>query len=402
MKKVYIYYPSKITGGAEFLLKTVADILKGSIDVCVVDIEGGWLSSNIEGVQKIIIQEGRKIFLDKNSVLITTANLLRNLDFYFSGEFKVIGWIVQVNNLIPIFPKFGAMQFKRIFKYIFKETLLKSEYKKINNLASYLESNDSLFTMDDACNFVFYKYFGWKVSNYFPVVIPDWKIISPNDFKKTKCTSTRCVWLGRLDDLFKNPILHHVLLDLDRLSKQNGVDIVFDIIGNGPGLAKAQKVARQTDKIKINFLGEMRGHQLIDKLSSYDMGFAMGTSALEISACGVPVVLLDASYAKVPEAYKYQWLYESKGYCIGRSIDAALDKTLGNKKNIKEIFDEFLSDGDSIRNSCYEHVKNYHSVKILEDKLFLALENATSNFKDMVDLGLLNKPYWYFIKRLLK
>ena len=50
MKKVYIYYPSKITGGAEFLLKTVADILKGSIDVCVVDIEGGWLSSNIEGV----------------------------------------------------------------------------------------------------------------------------------------------------------------------------------------------------------------------------------------------------------------------------------------------------------------------------------------------------------------
>lgn len=402
MKKVYIYYPSKITGGAEFLLKTVADILKGSIDVCVVDIEGGWLSSNIEGVQKIIIQEGRKIFLDKNSVLITTANLLRNMDFYFSGEFKVIGWIVQINNLIPIFPKFGALQFKRLFQYFLKETLLKSEYEKINNLASYLESNSSLVTMDDACNDVFYKYFGWKVSNYFPVVIPDWKIISPNDFKKTKCTSTRCVWLGRLDDLFKNPILHHVLLDLDRLSKKNGVDIVFDIIGNGPGLAKAQKVARQTDKIKINFLGEMRGHQLIDKLSSYDMGFAMGTSALEISACGVPVVLLDASYAKVPKAYKYQWLYESRGYCIGRSIDTASDKTLGNKKDMQDIFDELFFNGDLIGARCYEHVNKYHSEKTLKDKMLFTLEKTSSNFQEMVNLGLLNKPYWYGIKRFFK
>lgn len=399
--KIYIYYPSRITGGAEFLLKTVADLIKRNFYVCVVDIREGWLSSNIEDVEFIFLDNDKKINLDQDSILITTANLVRYIDINFEGDFKVLAWIVQVNNMIPTLPRMGGWQHQSFFKKALKYTLLYSEYKKLSRLAFYLESKKSLYIMDDACNDVFYRYFDKRLKNYLPVVIPDEKIKTLEKLKKKKTNEFYCVWLGRLDNDFKNPILEHVLLSLDNFSIESEVNIVFDIIGKGPGLKSAKDVAAQVKKIKINFLGEKRGDELAEIIQSHDIGFAMGTSALEIAACGVPVVLLDASYGKVPASYRYQWLFESTGYCIGRSIDAASDKTLGNKKTIKDLIDEIINDHENIRDLCYLHVKKYHSIKVLQKKLFLAIQENKSNFQEMQASGLLEKPYWHFIKEFL-
>lgn len=402
MRKIYIFYPSKITGGAEFLLKTVADFLKSYAEVYVVDIKNGWLSSNISNVKIINFDAKDQIFLDENSVLITTANLVRKLDIYFSGDFKIIAWIVQINNIIPSLPKVGSFQYTPLFKSLLKKTLLKSEYKKINSLTLYLERNSSIYTMDDACNDVFYKYFGRRVNKYLPVVLPESKILEFHEDKKYSADEFKCLWVGRLDNQFKNPILHHLLIDISEYSKNSGKSIVFDIIGNGPGLSSAKKISRNIKNIKINFLGEMRGDELTRTIRAHDIGFAMGTSALEIAACGTSIVLLDASYGTVPKSYRYQWLYESKGYCIGRSIDNASDKSLGNEKSIKDIFDDFLVNEKSIRSLCYEHVRNFHSIDVLKEKILNAIQETNSNFQAMNDLGLLSKPYWYRFKRFFR
>lgn len=402
MKKIYIFYPSRITGGAEFLFKTVADFLKSHLDVYLVDICDGWLSRNIENIQIIQLKEDVKIHLDEESVLITTANLIRKLDIYFFGDFKVIAWIVQINNIIPALPKVGAFQYNPILKSFLKETFLKSEYEKINSLTLYLQKNNALYTMDDACNDVFFKYFDRRVDKYLPVIISEDKIDENLIEKKYSSGKINCVWLGRLDNQFKNPILHHLLFDLSDYSRYSHKEIVFDIIGDGPGIFSAKKISKKIKNIEINFLGEMHGEVLRHTLRTHDIGFAMGTSALEISACGTPTVLLDASYGTVPKCYKYQWLYESKGYCIGRSIDNASDKTLGNKKSIKDIFDDLISNGNSIRILCHEHVHKFHSVDVLRNKILLAVQEVSSNFKNMHSLGLLSKPYWYKFKRFFK
>ena len=57
MRKVVIFYPSKITGGAEFLLKTAAELLKKTHDVTIIDISKGWLSENIAGTKIKILEE---------------------------------------------------------------------------------------------------------------------------------------------------------------------------------------------------------------------------------------------------------------------------------------------------------------------------------------------------------
>lgn len=402
MRKIYIFYPSKITGGAEFLFKTLADFLKNHVEIYLVDIHEGWLSLNIENIKILRVEEGSRIHLDEESVLITTANLIRKLDNYFSGDFKLIAWIVQVNNIIPSLPKVGAFQYNPLFKLLLKRTFLKSEYEIINSLSLYLQENNSLYTMDDACNDVFYNYFGRRVSKYLPVVVSEEKFHEISIEKKYFSERFNCVWVGRLDNQFKNPILHHLLFDLSIYSRDNRKEIIFDIVGDGPGLDSAKKIAKKIKNIKINFLGEIRGETLINTIRAHDVGFAMGTSALEIAACGTPTVLLDASYGVVPKSYKYQWLYESKGYCIGRSIDNALDKTLGNKKFIKDIFDDLVLNGNLIRILCHDHVKKFHSIDVLKNKILLAVQETSSNFKIMHGLGLLGKPYWYKFKRFFK
>lgn len=402
MRKIYIFYPSKITGGAEFLLKTVADFLKNYAEVYIVDIKNGWLSSNVSNVRIINFDAKSQIFLDENSVLITTANLVRKLDIYFSGNFKIIAWIVQINNIIPALPKVGSFQYIPLFKSLLKRTLLKSEYEKINSLTLYLEKNSSIYTMDDACNDVFYEYFGRRVKKYLPVVLPESKILEFHEDKKYSLDEFKCLWVGRLDNQFKNPILHHLLIEISEFSKNSGKSIIFNIIGNGPGLSSARKIARNIKNIEINFLGEMRGDELTRTIRAHDIGFAMGTSALEIAACGTSIVLLDASYGTVPKSYRYQWLYESKGYCIGRSIDNASDKSLGNEKSIKDIFDDFLVNEKSIRSLCYEHVRKFHSIDVLNEKILNAIQETNSNFQAMNDFGLLSKPYWYRFKRFFR
>ena len=45
---IYIFYPSNIMGGAEYLLIKTANLLyNNNYDVGVIDFENGWVSKNI-------------------------------------------------------------------------------------------------------------------------------------------------------------------------------------------------------------------------------------------------------------------------------------------------------------------------------------------------------------------
>ena len=402
MRKVVIFYPSKITGGAEFLLKTAAELLKKTHDVTIIDISKGWLSENIAGTKIKILEENMKVELGDDVVLVTTANLIRYLDSYFIGQFKIIAWIVHPFNLIPVFPKIGSIQFSGFFKTTIKKTILKSEYKKIDILSKYLQEKKSLYIMDDACNDVFFNFFQRRIIDYLPAVISDEKIQVNREEINWNKSCTECIWLGRLDNKFKNPILHHVLLDISTYARKSNAMLVFHIVGDGPGLNAAVNFSNNINNIKIHFHKEKTGSDLSEIIKKCNIGFSMGMSALEVAAYAIPVILLDASYAKVPVNYRYQWLSEAKGFSLGRSIDNSSDKTLGNEKSIDDVFIEFNANKMIIGEECRAHVRKHHSINALHARLIAALENTTSNFQEVENLGLIKKPYWHRIKKIFK
>ena len=395
MKKIIIYYPSKITGGAEFLLKTTADLLKKEYKVIIVDIESGWLSSNIKDVE--IIHVSNKVYLDSNSILITAASLIRNIDLVFYGEFKLISWVLQAYNIIPQLPKIPSFQYNDIFRLIFKYTLLREEYKYFFKQINYLNSTNSIYIMDDGCNDVMSKYLGIELDKYLPVVIPDDKFVNFCDkpLKNIKNNNITLVWLGRLDGGFKNPILIRLIKDVLAFSEINNYDVVFNIIGDGPGFKEIINICKNTKDIEFIFHREKRGNELRNIILNSDIGFAMGTSALEIAACYTPTILLDASYGNVSHKYKYKWIFEEKGYCIGRSIDLSVDKTMNNKLNFSEIILNYEKDYASIGEKCYKYVEINHSEKILKNKLINAIENSCFSFADAKERGVFKKPFWH-------
>lgn len=401
MTKIVIYYPSEITGGAEFLLKTAAEILSTDFDVTLADIENGWLKTNCVGISSVTLSEGEIIELDEDVVLITTANHVRRLDNQFSGPFKIIAWIVHPYNIVPILPKIGSIQYRPRFKKLLKKTVLLTEYSKLERLVSYLEEHCSLYVMDDACNSIMYSYYNRSISRYLPVAISDQKFGSACGSRMGNDALLTCVWLGRIDGEFKDPILKRVLSDINHCAQTQGFRINFDIIGNGPGLESLRAFAVKLKSIEIKFLMELRGEALKNRLSSASIGFAMGTSALEIAANGVPTILLDASYSAVSPSYRYRWLFESDGYTLGRIINASIDQSMGNRMTMLDALSELVSNMDDLGRRCRQHTVEKHSQSCLRELLRNAIQSSTSNFEHMRSHDLIAKPHWQPLKNLI-
>ena len=75
----------------------------------------------------------------------------------------------------------------------------------------------------------------------------------PTQKKRRPTNYFRCVWLGRLDGQFKNPILKRVMLDLSNHAKNSDDHITFTIIGTGPGLSEAKNVASKIKNMEVIF-----------------------------------------------------------------------------------------------------------------------------------------------------
>ncbi len=402
IKKIVIFYPSKIVGGAEYLLKTTAEVLSQDFEVIIVDIEDGWLSKNVNNVKCLIINKQEKISFSNDTMLITPATCIRDLDLIFDGEFKIIAWIMQIYNIVPIFPKIGTLQFISSYRNFLKYTLLYVEYNYFNKLVDYLINTKSLYAMDDSCSDEILKVYNKKLENYLPVCIPNYKI--PNNEFKTLSNqkSIRCCWLGRLDNEFKTPILNHIIKDLSNLSKEFDIHIILNIIGDGPGLELTKNIANKHKNIKVNFLLTIQGDKLKKELINSDIGFAMGTSALEIAALGIPTILLDATYSVVPVSYTYRWLYEAKDYNLGYMMESYPISKFTNRKSLKNIFQELISEYKEISIKSKNHVMQYHSEKHLKTKLITVIAETNSSFNDMKKIGLFKKPYWNFLNVILE
>lgn len=404
-KKIILFFPSTTTGGVEFLLKTAATILSESHDVLILDIENGWFKKNVTNVSVETLVKGKLKELDGSVILITFGTIVRYLDYYFCGDFKVISWGMHPNNLIPAlprFPSYNLIRYNKYFELILKYTLLKSEYEKLYSLVCYLKNTNSLYTMDEYCSYTLNKYLGLSYEYFLPVAITNDKALANYDKNSKSAVEFSCVWLGRLDGEFKNKILKKVLLDLDRCSFEKNNKILFSVIGNGKGFNEIAEMANELNNIEVIMLGELMGEELKQTLAKASLGFAMGTAAIEIAACRVPTVLLDFAYKEVPKNYRYRWFYESTGYTLGRLIDNNIDPSLGNKLSMHDVVNEVINNYASHAEKSYDYYEKNHSLKSLEDKLFFAIESTTSSFKEMKTAGLLKKPFWENFKKLIK
>ena len=162
--------------------------------------------------------------------------------------------------------------------------------------------------MDD-CNFLTTKEFYNLKTNrrILPIGTNIPKVNMFSQKEKNNNNKLNAGWLGRAEG-FKKPILIKVLRDLNEYALENKAEIDFIIISDQIGNIDISPFK----EINIKFIGQIDPKEL-SKISSLeiDIFFAMGLSAFEVASFGIPTVLLDFSYNKIPDSYRYKFLFES-------------------------------------------------------------------------------------------
>lgn len=100
---------------------------------------------------------------------------------------------------------------------------------------------------------------------------------------------TKIVWLGRIVD-FK---ISAIKAMIDFISVTD--DYTFDIIGYGNESLVNNYISKKSVGSKVKIIGRIPHDQLSSILSSYHIGYGMGTSMAELSMCGLPTIVALAS-----------------------------------------------------------------------------------------------------------
>ncbi|WP_192034463.1 glycosyltransferase [Halomonas sp. YLGW01] len=154
----------------------------------------------------------------------------------------------------------------------------------------------------------------------YPIAVP----VPAYEEKKVKADDKSCglraVWLGRVSTDFKVHPLMCLLEDINSTNADVSLINSFTVIGSGDGLELLKSYIKESHfSFPVFFVESVDYSQLSDFLrKSYDVMFAMGTSALDGARSGLPTIIVKpfSSLSSKP-VKRYRWIYKSYGFSLG-------------------------------------------------------------------------------------
>ena len=401
---IIFIFPYRGVGGVGTLFLKLADIFskKYKLNVGIVDYRDGFISRNLENNKNIKFFEysdNEILNLPESSYLIfqsmTPWSIFKNLKF--ENNQKLFFWNLHPFNFLIFFPFFRKFFERNINLSIFlSKTLLLFYRKRIIKFISFLYKKNSIFFMDD-CNFLTTKEFYNLKTNrrILPIGTNIPKVNMFSQKEKNNNKKLNAGWLGRAEG-FKKPILIKVLRDLNEYALENKAEIDFIIISDQIGNIDISPFK----EINIKFIGQIDPKEL-SKISSLeiDIFFAMGLSAFEVASFGIPTVLLDFSYNKIPDSYRYKFLFESDKYSAGELITYKKN-FLG--KTMFEIIKELKKQDNSLSHQTYKFIKENHDIENIAKEFLDYVSQSEAKYKDLFDKKFLKPSLAYTISKILK
>jgi hypothetical protein len=121
----------------------------------------------------------------------------------------------------------------------------------------------------------------------------------------------------------------------------------------------------------------------------------MGTALLETSKIGIPTVIVDPMYNSNIITYKYRFLYEEKGYCLGLPTWLfSNNKGVGLNKLLSYIEDKSLAVSEA--DLCYNYTLDNHDIKKITKRLIDVSYSSNLYIKNLFWLN-----SFYYIKEWL-
>ncbi|WP_081995174.1 glycosyltransferase [Deinococcus radiopugnans] len=386
-ERILFFYPSNSSGGAEILYSRLADKLaRDGFNVGVIDYEGGGVASLIknEAVDIIIFNHDSQVIEDLRTCIICPPSIYPYLK-YILGNFEtmyVLFWFIHPYNLLATMPRFSFLSVLEL-RYLLNLYKLVFPFRfRIKRLLLLIaENNNGLYFMDNSSRRENEKIFDLALKkSLIPIPVSDLPEYEEYNSVLFKPQLT-CGWVGRLAD-HKYKSLIYLLRELENRCADDKTVLAFKIIGDGEYIEDVRTFADQLEYVRVEYVGSIKNNKLAFYIrSNIDILFAMGTSALEGAAAGVPTVLIDATFTKFPNGYLFRWLYETSDFDLASVIGE--DSEIIGTKTISEILKEAAVNRQEVSRKSYKYVAENHALELSAEILLNAVKRNRLRIKDI-------------------
>lgn len=340
-RNLYFFFPYRGVGGVPILFLRLANYLSNinSYNIFLIDYVDGYMAKSYNKSKNILLVKyatNEMINFKDNDIVVFQSMPLWGMpsNLNFSKKTKLIYWNLHPYNM------FGyASSISKYFKNQFVQKLVTIGFRYFiyfydKKSVQIFNDKKSIYFMDGENYIKTKELLDVDIANplYSPLIIDDIDNIkqqyTPND------NILNSIWIGRIGD-FKVHILLYTLQQLNKIAKNYKKSIVFTIVGRGEYLDYLQEQTNSLNDIEIKYIDYIDPNDLKEFLIDMDIGFAMGTATLDFAKYGLPTVLLDFAYEEITKDYRFDWLYNTKNFTLGRQITNAL--CVKNNTSLKDI-----------------------------------------------------------------
>lgn len=406
--KLFFIFPYRGTGGVSILFLRMANYLASNtyMDISIVDYKDGYMAKNNynSSIKLIEYFDDKEIRIPADAIIIfqtmTPWSIYSKLNIH--KETKIFFWNCHPMNLLPRAPIIGSNVYHiELLGKFYLSFILFSYKKSLKLFLNVLLDKKSIAFMDSTNVKVSQRFLGnFNDISYLPIPstgdIQDSFIY--NESKKVN-NILRITYVGRVED-FKIPTLKKVISDISK-TKLHHYKFFFNIIGEGSSLDHIKQFVSEFKNIDFRFINNLSTKELENfYINNTDLTVAMGTAALDSARCSTPTILLDLSYSRINDNYKYKWIYETEKYNLAEYISS--DYIGSGKHTIDEIFSQLEKDNFAISKNSYDYFNSNHNMSYVSSIFIEYINNTKCSWGDLDKLGILSKGIIYKIYNSLK
>lgn len=408
-KNIIFCFPYKGVGGVSVLFLRLSNLLQKLTgkNVYLLDYADGYMALHNQNNQVSLLKysDDIKTEIPEDSLVILQSMTPWSIfpQISFRADTKLFFWNCHPFNLVPLMPgiRNWIAQYPKLIWFSHKTILL--PYNLIlKKFYSILITTKSIAFMDidnlEMTEFVLSQKLYNSSFLPIPVDVPKqnlWVTNSPN----LKDKALNCGWIGRVAD-FKHTILKRTIIELKKFAESNKKQIHFTLVGSGEYIHELDSELSSTEYFKYTLVNEVPPQNLDSFiLSKFDILFSMGTSALESAKLGVPTVLLDFSYGPVSEFYSYKFIYDTKGFSLGKVITSEL---CSRKNSIDSILAETLNQPEKVSEKCYNYTLQNHDIQNIGAELLNKVSQSELTYGTLLNNGIFNKSIIYKLFKKLR
>lgn len=386
-KNLYFFFPYRGVGGVPVLFLRLANHLSNInlYNISLIDYTDGYMAKNYDkskDVELVKYETNEMINFKDNDIVVFQSMPLWGMpsNLNFSKKTKLIYWNLHPYNM------FGyASGISKYFKNRFIQNIVTIGFRYFiyfydKKAVQIFNDKKSIYFMDSENYIKTKELLDIEISNplYLPLVIDDIDNIKQNYIPNHDILN--CIWIGRIGD-FKVYILLYTLQQLNKIAKNYRKSIVFNIVGTGEYLDYLHKQTNSLTHIEIKYIDYIAPQDLKEFLTDIDIGFAMGTAALDFAKYGLPTVLLDFAYEEITQDYKFDWLFNTQDFTLGRQITDIL--CAKNNTSLENIIVSLEDNYPKVSQKSFEYIKNNFDVTTNADKFILLIEKSNLVYDDL-------------------